>query len=199
MIPSGSSSDLTCRAWDDVRPGCWPRVQPGVRPRTRPRATPVVNTRLGRLQIATAASRHQQGVVELVSQRLFLAGVLVLASLLLAASPALAQFRRFAVSKDDPAELTKACQAGKASACFDLAGQYDLGERVGVDASRAAELYLKACDGGEARGCLGLAGLVDEGRGVAKDEAEALRWYREAAGQRFPAGLKALNDIGQRH
>jgi TPR repeat protein len=53
--------------------------------------------------------------------------------------------------------LTRACDAGDAEVCFDLALDLAGGRKLPPDRPRAYELFLRACEGGDRRGCKWLA------------------------------------------
>jgi hypothetical protein len=74
----------------------------------------------------------------------------------------------------------KACDAGTAVSCRNLAIQYANGTGVTQDYAQAAVFYHKACNGGDAGGCANLGLLYERGNGVAKDVTQAATLYRKA-------------------
>ncbi len=81
----------------------------------------------------------------------------------------------------------KACDAGTAISCRNLALMYANGTGVSQDNGRAVELYRKACKGGDTGGCTNLGLMYANGTGVSKDYTQAATLYRKAcdAGSRI--------------
>jgi soluble lytic murein transglycosylase-like protein len=74
-----------------------------------------------------------------------------------------------------------AAAAPKESANYALAVQFENGEGVPRDLSRAMDLYCDAADDGDARAYLELGWIYANGRGVPRDDAVAVGWWRKAA------------------
>lgn len=79
------------------------------------------------------------------------------------------------------APLTTACNAKKATSCYDLGASYFYG-RVGngPDYARARQYMAKACPGYAADGCYALALLQRDGKGGAVDLAGAARAFAQS-------------------
>jgi TPR repeat protein len=73
--------------------------------------------------------------------------------------------------------LRGTCESGDATACYNLGVQYEFGDEVKLDETRAASLYQQACDGGDMRGCIRLGGLYANGTGVTQDYTHAAALY----------------------
>jgi TPR repeat protein len=88
----------------------------------------------------------------------------------------------------------KACDAGAAISCRNLALMYANGTGVPQDYARAAGLYRKACNGGDSGGCTNLGLLYANGTGVSRDYTQAATLYRKAcdAGSRIGCGNLAV-------
>ncbi len=96
--------------------------------------------------------------------------------------------------------FNKACDAGIARGCADLAYLYDQGKGVAQNDSRAAKLATKACNAGDAYGCLAIGELYEEGRGVTQDYSRAVEFYTKACKGRISHGCYSLGmmyDNGQ--
>jgi TPR repeat protein len=113
--------------------------------------------------------------------------LLLLAFLLLALMPALAQVPAPQTTAVDPALLAKA-SAGEVSAQLQVGDAYAAGSGVvreprqlAADYKQAAVWYRKAADRGSIVAQVHLADLYRDGRGVARDMAQAVAWYRTAA------------------
>lgn len=63
----------------------------------------------------------------------------------------------------------RACSAGGAGACANLALAYDDGEGVHRDRTRALTMSQDACERGASAGCVGAASLLSDGRAGPKD------------------------------
>ncbi len=74
----------------------------------------------------------------------------------------------------------KACDAGSAGGCRNLALLYSAGKGVSQDYGQAAALYRKACNGGDAGSCSNLGLLYSNGTGVPQDYSQAVTLYRKA-------------------
>jgi serine/threonine protein kinase/TPR repeat protein len=90
----------------------------------------------------------------------------------------------FRVERDylrSAAFYSKACNAGSAESCYNLAEKYASGYYgPQQDFSRAAEFYDKACYFGYARGCSKLAIRYQYGVGVGREVWEAKKLYTKA-------------------
>jgi hypothetical protein len=80
--------------------------------------------------------------------------------------------------------LRKACNAGEAKDCVELAVRYATGDDVSEDRKRSAQLYGKACDAGGMTGCFRLGLRYVRGDGVKRDMAKALTLYEKACDAR---------------
>jgi TPR repeat protein len=67
--------------------------------------------------------------------------------------------------------LAARCDRGDAESCYNLGVQYDDGEGLAVDRSKAAPLYQKACDANEGDGCERLGDMYWYGIGFNQDKA----------------------------
>ena len=100
--------------------------------------------------------------------------------------------------------FSQACEGGNATGCYNLGNLYrngtawrtpsrrqrrccnnlgalsGRGEGVGLDASRAAELFSRACEGGVASGCTDLGILYRKGEGVGLDASRAAELFSRA-------------------
>lgn len=76
--------------------------------------------------------------------------------------------------------LDKACQAGEALACYELAVLVTRGEGVQHDDNTGAELFHRACLGGAMGACVEVAAMRRDGRGGARNAAQALAMYELA-------------------
>jgi TPR repeat protein len=74
----------------------------------------------------------------------------------------------------------RACNAGVAPSCYDLAQQREARPDEQADLEAAAAFYGKACDADQALGCNELAARYEHGTGVAKSPAMAARLYKQA-------------------
>lgn len=87
-------------------------------------------------------------------------------------------------SAKDPARAAafyqKACDAGSAQGCCEVAGKYESGIGVAKDDFRASDLYSKACNAGYLRGCTGLAAKYEFGMGIAKNLLRARQLWEKA-------------------
>jgi TPR repeat protein len=86
-------------------------------------------------------------------------------------------------AKDSPSAASfyqKACDAGKAEGCYELAGKYESGKGVAKDDFRASDLYSKACTAGIVRGCTGLATKYQFGMGIGKNVMRARQLWNKA-------------------
>ena len=99
---------------------------------------------------------------------------LVVAGLLIGASPAFAQI---------PADLLARAEQGDAAAQSDLGLMYATGEGVPEDDTEAVRWYRLAAAQGNAFAQSTLGVMYSTGEGVPEDDAEAARWYRLAAAQ----------------
>ncbi|MCE2029791.1 caspase family protein [Sessilibacter corallicola] len=69
------------------------------------------------------------------------------------------------------------CNNGNTSDCVSLGYDFDIGDGVPQNYTKASELYLKGCEGGEARGCTNLGVLYEKGRGVTQNYTKARDLY----------------------
>jgi TPR repeat protein len=90
---------------------------------------------------------------------------------------------RVAYDADGMAATCIAAAGGKASAAFDLAGNYRTGFILEKDAAKAAALYQRAADQGLPVAQKVLGDLYADGAGVTRDFANACRWWGRAARQ----------------
>jgi hypothetical protein len=91
--------------------------------------------------------------------------------------------------------FSKACDAGIARGCADLAYLYDQGKGVEKDDSRAAMLATKACKAGDAYGCDSIGGLYEKGLGVTQDDSRAVEFYIKACKGHFSVGCDHLGKM----
>jgi uncharacterized protein len=77
-------------------------------------------------------------------------------------------------------ECTSACESGNAGSCYSAAVEYEIGEKVEQDYSRAADLYERACNEGAAGGCNNLGVLYEIGLSRDQDERKAGSLYDQA-------------------
>ena len=94
--------------------------------------------------------------------------------------PEVTEARSFLTEPKGFAVWTKECNQGKASSCFSLGWEYELGEKVGQDYKKAASLYKKACDGGDMGACNNLGLRYLNGQGVTKDKKKAAVLYQKS-------------------
>lgn len=76
--------------------------------------------------------------------------------------------------------LEQSCYDWNFQACYDLAVEYNKGEKVVKDSSKAHELFEEACEGGLAAGCGGVGGDYSAGIGVKQDIQRALYYFHKA-------------------
>lgn len=75
----------------------------------------------------------------------------------------------------------KACTAGSAIACSNIASIYDNGtSKIPQDKAMASELYMVGCSGGDAFACNNLGYIYANGMGVGKDLFKSLQYYKFA-------------------
>ena len=85
--------------------------------------------------------------------------------------------------------LTKAGEAGNATAMYDLSRIFALGSTGSVDEAASVEWLRRAAENGHPAATYQLGTAYLEGAGVAKDRGEALRWLErsKAAGNLLAA------------
>lgn len=88
--------------------------------------------------------------------------------------------------------LLKKANRGDATAQFQLAKIYDIGEGIPKNEKEAVKWYRKAAEQGQADAQNNLAICYETGKGVLKDEKEAVKWYRKAAEQGDPTSQTNL-------
>jgi hypothetical protein len=76
---------------------------------------------------------------------------------------------------------------GHADACRGLAGMFEFGQGIAMDARRAQQFWASAvklhrerCDDGGVRDCFELGILMFRGQGITQDRADATRLFRRA-------------------
>lgn len=75
----------------------------------------------------------------------------------------------------------KACSAGSALACSNVASLYDIGtSSIPQDKIMANELYIVGCNGGDMFACNNLGYMFANGLGVKKDLFKSLQYYKFA-------------------
>ena len=79
----------------------------------------------------------------------------------------------------DARRLAASCDAGKATACNDLAHNLERGAHVLKDEGRAAALFDKGCSGGVAEACARLGAAYEDARAVKRDSTRALALHRK--------------------
>jgi soluble lytic murein transglycosylase-like protein len=88
---------------------------------------------------------------------------------------------------------TEAAAAARESPSFQLALQYENGEGVARDYSRAIKLYCDAANAGDARAFLNLGWMYANGRGVPRDDAVAVGWWRKSDDAGVPQAASLLH------
>ena len=83
--------------------------------------------------------------------------------------------------------FVKACQAGHAYSCTQLAFQYLGGRGVPQSQAKAAAFFTKACDKGDGQACSGLADLAQYGGLGAPDPAKAAALRKKACAAGYQA------------
>jgi hypothetical protein len=78
------------------------------------------------------------------------------------------------------------------SPSFQLALQYEHGEGVAQDYSRALQLYCDAANYGDPRAFLNLGWMYANGRGVPHDDGIAVGWWRKSADAGVPQAASLL-------
>jgi len=112
--------------------------------------------------------------------------ILIIFSLLLAATPCLASFDSGlkAYKKKDFGRAMKDFKAdGSKNSCYNIAIMYYKGEGVKQDRREAVQWFRKAADLGHMNAQFILGTMYDKGEDLALDQGEAFRWYRKAAEQ----------------
>ncbi|HEY6181706.1 MAG TPA: serine/threonine-protein kinase [Terriglobales bacterium] len=77
----------------------------------------------------------------------------------------------------------KAAERGNVIAQYELGRQYQLGQGVQKDPTKAVEWYRKAAEQGHPVAQFNLGTAYEEGTGVTKDLAQAVQWYGKSAAQ----------------
>lgn len=77
-------------------------------------------------------------------------------------------------------ECASKCESGDATSCYGAAVEYETGDKVTQDYSRAAKLYERACNEGAAGGCNNLGVLYEIGLARNQDEKKADGLYDQA-------------------
>ena len=88
--------------------------------------------------------------------------------------------------------LRRACEGGRARACFILGWMHEDGRGVAQSDTESVALYRQGCDGGHAGGCTNLGGMHLSGRGVAQSDTEAVALYRQGCDGRNARGCTNL-------
>lgn len=98
---------------------------------------------------------------------------------------------------DEVADLTKACRAGKASKCEDLADRYLAGDGVDKNEAKHLELLTKACDLKSSRACNNVGTSWSDGKNGAtdKDHAKARKFYDKACAMKNGLGCFNLGNV----
>lgn len=89
--------------------------------------------------------------------------------------------------------LTRAAEAGDATAANNLGVILEQGKGVAKDPAQAARWYRQAAEAGDRVAQNNLGVLYRDGRGVEKNLDEALRWFRRSAEAGYP---KAQLNLG---
>lgn len=87
---------------------------------------------------------------------------------------------------------TPAAAIARDSPSFELALQYENGEGVAQDYSRAVQLYCDAANHGDSRAFFDLGWMYANGRGVPRDDGIAVGWWRKAADSGVPQAANLL-------
>ena len=119
----------------------------------------------------------------------------------LESDPTYEESERPAAESEAVRALRRACDAGTASKCNELAVRYTKGREVSLNPKEAARYYRRACDLGDAIGCSNLGGAYAIGDGVTKDYKQALDLFRQGctggdAGSCFNVGSMFTNGYG---
>ena len=77
----------------------------------------------------------------------------------------------------------KAAERGNVIAQYELGRQYQLGQGVQKDPTKAVEWYRKAAEQGHPVAQFNLGTAYEEGTGVTKDLSQAVQWYGKSAAQ----------------
>jgi hypothetical protein len=80
----------------------------------------------------------------------------------------------------DLPDCTAQCDRSQPESCLNLGYAHHVGQGVGKDTNRAAQLYQKACELGSAQGCHNLGYLLSEGEGITHDLARAATLFEKA-------------------
>lgn len=115
-------------------------------------------------------------------KKFFEIGLMIFVILTLNNGTAQNRQRKPAVSQPQSAAAAaqSKCDAGEASACFNLGEMYRDGKGVGKDVAKAVNLFVKACDGSSGDACDELRRLYTAGKEVGKDEARAAEFRARA-------------------
>ncbi len=89
----------------------------------------------------------------------------------------------------------RACDAGRAKGCFNLALRYQNGEGVPLDLAHASALYRKSSEAGEMQGCVNLGVMYENGSGIARSLETAAGLYGRAwmRWTGFDAGISVVH------